>query len=557
MKFMKLGSKPDSFQNDENNIWYVASELATDIVINIGDAKFYLHKFPLLSKSARLQKLVASTNDGIGNGDEIDIHDIPVAIPKLLTGDFIRVAQRSSFARFYKYETVTLNAYTMSGDFEAGGNEIQEMRKPTGGILSEASKLMVAKLVDSYLAEVAKDPNLPLPMFMELAETVSGFSRPAHDGIYRAIDMYLKAHLGISKNERKKIHRLMDCKKLSMEAYMHAVESERLPLRVVVQVLFFEQVRAAASSGSNTPNLPKPLKDLNSASDGSSRTTTTNTEEDWDAVASAEELRTLRGELASLRLERSDGHAKSPLADRDPDNKVKGLLATDRIFKKNWPNKGGGTAENSGSDSSGSLGSGNHPEEFQLSGARRQLSWRQFILALGLHTEEEMESPGFARYWSESKRMIPRKGDLHDYWRDISTDGDFLGSPPSYTLIRDLILRLCHQMMAHNIARKSQAPEKVTVTDLFYLRGLDVGSVNIPYLLARYLRRLTAGRKSGAHISGGHFVARLAEHFRLLTAEILGGLTVIVLELQIIDMVELVRLQIYVQLDDTWAWVAM
>ncbi|GKB59353.1 hypothetical protein Tco_0915539, partial [Tanacetum coccineum] len=129
--------------------------------------------------------------------------------------------------------------------------------------------------------------------------------------------------------------------------------------------------------------------------------------------------------------------------------------------------------------------------------ARRRLSWRQFILALGLHTGEEMKSLGFARYWSESKRMIPGKGDLHDYWRDISTDGDFLGPPPFYTLIRDLVLRLCHQMMAHSIAGRSQAPKKVTVTDLFYLKGLDVGS----------------------------FVARLAEHFGILTAEKLGGLT--------------------------------
>ncbi|GJZ73119.1 hypothetical protein Tco_0637265 [Tanacetum coccineum] len=47
------------------------------------------------------------------------------------------------------------------------------------------------------------------------------------------------------------------------------------------------------------------------------------------------------------------------------------------------------------------------------------------------------------------------------------------------------------------------------------------------------------GRKSGAYISGGQFVARLAEHFRLLTAEILGGLTVIAPELPIIDMTEL------------------
>ncbi|GKE50927.1 hypothetical protein Tco_1486083, partial [Tanacetum coccineum] len=195
--------------------------------------------------------------------------------------------------------------------------------------------------------------------------------------------------------------------------------------------------------------------------------------------------------------------------------------------------------------------------QFQLGGARRRLSWRQFILALGLHTREEMESLGFARYWSESERMILGKGDLHDYWRDISTDGDFLGPPPSYTLIRDPVLRLCHRMMAHSIAGRSQAPEKVTVTDLFYLRGLDVGSVNIPYLLARYLRRFAAGRKSGAHISGGQFVARLAEHFGLLTAEILGGLTVIAPELPIIDMGELVRLQICMEVDDTWSWVVV
>ncbi|GKC47813.1 hypothetical protein Tco_1065535 [Tanacetum coccineum] len=162
----------------------------------------------------------------------------------------------------------------------------------------------------------------------------------------------------------------------------------------------------------------------------------------------------------------------------------------------------------------------------EAGGARRHLSWRQFIL----HTEEEMKSLGFARYWSESERMIPGKGDPHDYWRDISTDGDFLGPPPSYTLIRDPILRLCHRMMAHNIAGRSQAPKKVTVADLF-----------------------AAGRKSGAYISGGQFVGRLAQHFRILTVEILGGLTVVAPEIQMIDMAELVRLQICVQLDDTWA----
>ncbi|GJW62820.1 hypothetical protein Tco_0112155 [Tanacetum coccineum] len=167
--------------------------------------------------------------------------------------------------------------------------------------------------------------------------------------------------------------------------------------------------------------------------------------------------------------------------------------------------------------------------QFQLGGARRRMSWRDFILAMRLHTAEEMQTVGF----------------------------DFLGTAPSYTAIRDPILRLCHRLIACSIAGRSQAPKKVTVTDLFYLRGMDVDWVNVPYLLARYLRLFAAERKSGAHISGGQFVARLAVHFGLLTTEILGGLTVIVPELPIIDMAELIRLQICVDIDDTWAWAVL
>ncbi|GJT23210.1 hypothetical protein Tco_0893147 [Tanacetum coccineum] len=187
----------------------------------------------------------------------------------------------------------------------------------------------------------------------------------------------------------------------------------------------------------------------------------------------------------------------------------------------------------------------------------RRLSWRQFTLALGLYTAEEMQTVGFGAYWAESARQIPDKGDLRDYWIWISSAIDFLGTTPFYTVIWDPILRQCHRLIACSIAGRSQAPKKVTVTDLFYLRGMDVVLVNVPYLLVRYLRLFVAGRKSGAYISGGQFVARLAEHFGLLTAEILQGLTVIAPALPVIDMVELVRWQIYEQLDDTWAWVAM
>nr|GEV58931.1 hypothetical protein [Tanacetum cinerariifolium] len=133
---------------------------------------------------------------------------------------------------------------------------------------------------------------------------------------------------------------------------------------------------------------------------------------------------------------------------------------------------------------------------------------------------------------------IPDKEDLSAYWIRISPVGEFFGTPPSYTLIRDPMLRLCHRLIACSITGRSQALEKVTVTNLFYLRGMDVDSVNVPYLLARYLRLFPSGRKHGAMISGGQYVARLADHFGLLTEERLQGLTMIVQELPVIDMAE-------------------
>lgn len=105
----------------------------------------------------------------------------------------------------------------------------------------------VAKLIDGYLAEVAPDVNLKLPKFQSLAAAVPDYARPLDDGLYRAIDIYLKAHPWLSESDREQLCRLMDCQKLSLEACTHAAQNERLPLRIVVQVLFFEQLQLRTS----------------------------------------------------------------------------------------------------------------------------------------------------------------------------------------------------------------------------------------------------------------------------------------------------------------------
>ncbi|EOA20590.1 hypothetical protein CARUB_v10000901mg [Capsella rubella] len=50
----------------------------------------------------------------------------------------------------------------------------------------------ITKLLDNYLAEIAKDPCLPITKFQVLAEMLPENAWKCHDGLYRAIDMFLK-----------------------------------------------------------------------------------------------------------------------------------------------------------------------------------------------------------------------------------------------------------------------------------------------------------------------------------------------------------------------------
>ncbi|KAI8017788.1 BTB/POZ domain-containing protein DOT3 [Camellia lanceoleosa] len=107
----------------------------------------------------------------------------------------------------------------------------------------KSGKLTISKLLDSYLAEIAGDPNLSIIKFQALAEALPENVRTCHDGVYRAIDTYLKSHPSLSEHERRRLCKIMDCEKLSFDACMHAAQNDRLPLRSVMQVLLSEQVK--------------------------------------------------------------------------------------------------------------------------------------------------------------------------------------------------------------------------------------------------------------------------------------------------------------------------
>nr|DAD37241.1 TPA_asm: hypothetical protein HUJ06_007882 [Nelumbo nucifera] len=75
MACMKLGSKTDAFQR-QGQAWFCTTGLPSDVVVEVGDMTFHLHKFPLLSRSGVLERLIAKKSKG-EEGCVINLPDIP------------------------------------------------------------------------------------------------------------------------------------------------------------------------------------------------------------------------------------------------------------------------------------------------------------------------------------------------------------------------------------------------------------------------------------------------------------------------------------------------
>ncbi|ESQ41753.1 hypothetical protein EUTSA_v10015963mg [Eutrema salsugineum] len=106
--------------------------------------------------------------------------------------------------------------------------------------------LRVAKLLEEFLFLAACEDSLKLEAFVELAEITVATSQGVlrySDGIYKAIDVFLKSHRYLTESEKMEACKVLDCKKLSQEGCERAAKNQRLPLRIVVQVLFVSQLQ--------------------------------------------------------------------------------------------------------------------------------------------------------------------------------------------------------------------------------------------------------------------------------------------------------------------------
>ncbi|KAL9994806.1 putative BTB/POZ domain, NPH3 domain, NPH3/RPT2-like family protein [Helianthus debilis subsp. tardiflorus] len=116
--------------------------------------------------------------------------------------------------------------------------------------------LRVAKTVDAYLGEIATIPELSISKFNGIANLVPKNARKVDDDLYRAIDIYLKAHPKLDEIEREKVCSVMDPLKLSYEARVHASQNKRLPVQIVLHALYFDQLQIR--SDKNERSTPTP-----------------------------------------------------------------------------------------------------------------------------------------------------------------------------------------------------------------------------------------------------------------------------------------------------------
>ncbi|CAI0431398.1 unnamed protein product [Linum tenue] len=115
----------------------------------------------------------------------------------------------------------------------------------------------VAKTVDAYLGEIATHAELTISKFNGIAVLVPKTARKVDDDLYRAIDIYLKAHPNLDEIEREKVCSVMDPLKLSYEARLHASQNKRLPVQIVLHALYYDQLQLR--SGTATENCTTPM----------------------------------------------------------------------------------------------------------------------------------------------------------------------------------------------------------------------------------------------------------------------------------------------------------
>ncbi|OAY81814.1 BTB/POZ domain-containing protein [Ananas comosus] len=178
MACMKLGSKADAFRR-EGNSWFCTTGLPSDITIEVGEVLFHLHKFPLLSKSGLLEKLIREKPEEGEEGCSVNLTDIPFG-PKAFelaakfcynikfeltasnvvylrcAADYLEMTEEISEGNLVSQSDDFLNRYVLRG-----WKDTIRALQTCDDVLPQAEELQIVKrLIESLARKASTDPNM-------------------------------------------------------------------------------------------------------------------------------------------------------------------------------------------------------------------------------------------------------------------------------------------------------------------------------------------------------------------------------------------------------------
>ena len=120
--------------------------------------------------------------------DQAILEDLLIPAAPHVSGSHHQLYDTDSVSRIF---SIFLNLNEEDDDDEErdGCYEFGSPRSPKPSMI-----LKVSKLLDSYLPEIALDSNLTASKFIAMAELLPDHARLVTDGLYRAVDIFLKVN---------------------------------------------------------------------------------------------------------------------------------------------------------------------------------------------------------------------------------------------------------------------------------------------------------------------------------------------------------------------------
>ncbi|GJY82974.1 hypothetical protein Tco_0496350 [Tanacetum coccineum] len=158
---------------------------------------------------------------------------------------------------------------------------------------------------------------------------------------------------------------------------------------------------------------------------------------------------------------------------------------------------------------------------------REAESEEEFYVSFDLYLDDDIGSKKFTKFsLGDGGLHNDDNFNAQDYWLSISQEENISLSRSHTSTIRNPILRVIYKMITYGLCQRITGYDKVQKNDLFLLSMFDArhqnGYANVPWVIARWMKRKGVGTQKESQICRGQFISKLARKCRVLTEDVPG-----------------------------------